>query len=327
MNWSITAQKQFKICQRQWYYGNIVADARVKKDPYRRELTVLSKLQTIDAWRGSLVDDIISRLLVNAINNRYPIKKEYFLNEAFRLFELQLSFALQKKYRLEGASLANDQEEFAALFEYELGNGLSSEQIDNAREDVRNAVSNLIDDDEFLNYLKSASRLVSQRPLIYSFDRFTVRAKPDLIAFFENKPPHIFDWKVHTFGLNTYDEQLISYAVALYKVVQVKPHADFPENLTKHKLYDYRLTEYQLLHPDRIRRDYQINPENIEELGETMTSSLLEMYMAGSFSNYKDAKKEKFSTTLLVDQCPKCSFQKICKQDQEYEIRNEHFQD
>jgi hypothetical protein len=327
MNWSITGQKQFNICQRQWYYGNIVADARVKKDAYRRELTILSKLQTIEAWRGSLVDDVISRLLVNAINNGYPIKKDYFLKEAYRLFDLQMAYALDKKYRLDGARLSNDQEDFAALFECELGNGVTVDQFEMAKSDVTNAISNLVDEREFIEYLKSAGHLASQRPLIYSFDRFSVLAKPDLIAFFQDSPPHIFDWKVHTFGMNTYDEQLISYALALYKVAQTKPHTDFPENLSKYSIYDYRLTEYQLLHPDRIRRDYQVTGDRIEELGSEMASGLIEMYVTGCFKNYKHAEERNFSTTVLVEQCPKCPFQRICKPDPSYELRDEHFQD
>jgi hypothetical protein len=327
MNWSITGEKQFSICAKQWYYSNIVADARVKKDAYRRELTILSKLQTIEAWRGTLVDNVISRLLVNAINNSFPVKKDYFLKEAFRLFDLQLEFAQSKKYRLEGASLSNDQDDFAALFECELGSGVTPEQIEKANDDVRRAISNLIDDREFIEYLKSSSHLASQRPLIYNFDRFSVQAKPDLIAFFEDGPPHIFDWKVHTFGMNTYDEQLISYAIALYKVAQTKPHADFPENLSKYSVYDYKLTEYQLLHPERIRRDYQMTADRVEELGSDMTSSLIEMYMTGCFKNYKQAEERKFSTTLLVEQCPKCPFQNTCKPDPSYDLRDEHFQD
>lgn len=326
MNWSITGEKQFRICARQWYFRNIVADARVKKDAFRRELTILSKLQTIDAWRGSLVDDVISRLLVTAINNDYPVKKDYFLSEAFRLFDLQLAFALGKKYRVEGAKLSNQQEDFAALFEYEFGSGPTKEQIDRAREDVKNAISNLVGDCEFIEYLKTSSHLASQRPLIYSFDRFSVQAKPDLIAFFENGPPHIFDWKVHTFGKNTYDEQLISYAVALYKVAQTKPHVDFPKNMASYSVLDYKLTEYQLLHPERIRRDYQVSTDRIEELGDEMASSLMEMYMTGCFKNYSQAEESRFPTTLLVEQCAKCPFQKTCKPDPSYDLRDEHLQ-
>src|SRR5690606_16934496 len=112
-------------------------------------------------------------------------------------------------------------------------------------------------------YLKSAKLLVSQRSLHYQFSGLPVSSKPDLIIFFGDHPPHIVDWKVHTYGIHTYDEQLISYAVALFKVAATKPHVDFPTNLTSHKIFDYKLTEYQLLHPERIRRDYEITLDSL----------------------------------------------------------------
>jgi hypothetical protein len=322
MNWSITGYKQFEVCPRQWYYNNIVADARVKKDAHRRELTILSKLMTIDAWRGLLVDNVISRLLVNAINNNYPVKKDYFLGEAIKLFDLQLEYGLTKKYRLDGARLANDQLEFAAFFECELGDGLAADEIERAKNDVVGAISNLVDDTTLIDYLKSSTHVVSQRPLIYGVDRFSVYAKPDLIVFFDDKPPHIFDWKVHTFGKNTYDEQLISYAVALYKVIQEKAHVDFPSNVAEHSIFDYKLTEYQLLHPDRTPRNYEVTEDRIEDLTSVMSSSLIKMYMGGCFKSYAEAEEQKFPTTIFVEQCAKCPFQKVCKPDANYVVRD-----
>ena len=324
MNWTITGAKQFKGCARQWYYRNIVADARVKKDVYRRELTILSKLQSVEAWRGSLVDNVISRLLVNAVNNRLPVRKDAFLKEAGRIFDLQLNYAVGKKYRIEGASLASDQEEFAALFDCEFSSGVTEAQLKQARADIERAINTLIDDTALIEYFQSSVFLASQRPLIYNFDRFSVYAKPDLIVFFENAPPHIFDWKVHTFANNTYDEQLISYAIALYKVLQSKPHTDFPPGAGKFSVYDYKLTEYQLLHPERTRRDYQVNNDRLEDLASNMSSSMIEMYMTGCFKNYSQAEKRKFPTTSFIEQCPKCPFQKICQPDNDYDVRDEH---
>ena len=247
MIWSISGYKQFKKCPRQWYYRNIVADAKVKKDEYRKEMTILSKLQTIDAWRGSIVDEVISRLLISAINKKYPIDKKYYLSEAAKMFEEQFEYGTFQKYREPESKLSGDKN-FAAFLKSDFGDQILNEEIAKAKKDINIALNNLLDDVEFINYLQSASHLVSQRTLTYPFNRFNVRAIPDLIAFFNDSPPHIFDWKVNTYGTNTYDEQLISYAVALYKVAHSKPHVDFPLNIKDYKIYDYKITEYQLLH-------------------------------------------------------------------------------
>ena len=310
--WSSTGYKGFLRCERQWFFKNRVADGRVKNDPYRKEVTLLSRLQTIEAWRGSIVDDVISRLLVNAINQKYPIQKEYFLKEALNAFDRQLEYAMFQKYREPDRPYSKDAD-FAALLPFEFGVNVPDEALQQARNDITIALSNLLDDAEFITYLKSAKRLVSQRSLKYSFDHFSVEAVPDLIAFFHDGPPHIFDWKVHTYGTNTYDEQLISYAVALYKVNRIKPHSDFPPELSKYKIYDYKLSEYQLLHKDRIRRDYMITEERLQKFGDFLSSGIIRMYMAGAHKKYAELNAEDFSTTYYVENCQNCGFKKICK--------------
>lgn len=328
---SITGNKQFKICERHWYYKNIVADSRVKNDAFRREVTLLSKMQTVYAWRGTIVDSVLSKYLVTAINNKYPIKKDFFIRQAIEMFDSQLQFAVSKKYREPDTVIVNNPE-FNILTEYELGKGISEDEIKQAKDDVIIALTNILDDTDFLNYLKSSKFVASQRPLIYYFNRFSVKAKPDLIAFFEDSPPHIFDWKVHTYGTVSYDEQLISYAIALYKVNETKPHNDFPSNLSKWKIYDYKLTEYQLLHKERIKRDYEVTKDKLADFGQEMSSALIQMHLAGANKKYGQLNAKDFSTTKYIEQCEKCSFQKICK-NEDYgtsvnsEVRNEYLFD
>jgi len=324
MIWSISSYKQFGKCPRQWYYRNIVADARVKNDAYRKEITILSKLQSIEAWRGTIVDNVISRLLVFAINNRMPVDKNYFLKEAEKIFNTQFQYAVFQKYREPNAKISGN-DDFAAFFKTEFGEYIPNEEIQKAKSDIQIALNNLLDDNEFIAYLQSSSFLMSQRPLTYAHDRFTVKSIPDLIAFFDNRPPHIFDWKVHTYGNNTYDEQLISYAIALYKVAHSKPHKDFPKNIKNYKVFDYRITEYQLLHKERIKRDYEVTYERLEELGSKMSQSMMEIYMAGGHKKFNDLSPENFETTAYIENCVNCPFKNNCNTEN-HDIRNKHLQ-
>lgn len=328
---SVTGYKQFVQCERQWFYKNIVADSRVKNDLFRKEVTLLSKLQTVQAWRGTIVDNILSKYLVLAINNKYPVKRDYFIEQALTMFEVQLEYAVSKQYRKPDAVLTNNPE-FNAFIEYELGEGVSAEEISQAKQDIITALTNILDDKDFIDYLKTSKYVVSQRPLIYNFDRFSVKAIPDFIAFFDDSPPHIFDWKVHTYGTASYDEQLIAYAVALYKVNAIKPHADFPSDISKWKIQDYKLTEYQLLHKDRIKRDYSVTDDKIEAFGENMSSAIIRMHIAGANKKYSQLSADNFSTTEYIEHCQKCPFQKICKTNSnettsKYTVRDKHFQD
>ncbi|WP_412467098.1 PD-(D/E)XK nuclease family protein [Pedobacter sp. KLB.chiD] len=307
-----TGYKIFQKCELQWYFKNIVADGRVKNDPFRKEVTILSKLDSIESWRGKIVDDIVSRLLVPTINRKMNIDRGYLIGEADRQFDAQLEYAAFQKYREPGRKFSQDAD-FAALFNFEFGLDCSEQALIDARKDIHAALNNLLDDGEFISYLRSAKLLVSQRSLHYQFSGLPVSSKPDLIVFFEDRPPHIVDWKVHTFGIHTYDEQLISYAVALFKVAATKPHVDFPVNLKSHQIFDYKLSEYQLLHPDRIRRDYEVTAERLEELSDRMSRGVIEMYQKGCHKKYGESDPSNFETTYYIENCHTCSFKNICK--------------
>ncbi|HZI58592.1 MAG TPA: hypothetical protein VFF39_17560, partial [Verrucomicrobiae bacterium] len=89
MIWSISDSKTFKRCQRQWFYKNIVGNG-VAKDPLRRRIYLLSKLQSVSAWRGQIVDDIISTFIVPAVISKRRITLEQAKARAHDLFERQL---------------------------------------------------------------------------------------------------------------------------------------------------------------------------------------------------------------------------------------------
>lgn len=315
MTWSFSGSKVFGACHRQWYYRTIVADGKVKHDPYRKEVTILSKLQTLKALRGSIVDYIISSKVMGSLNKGFGLNKNYYITEALSIFDKRLLFAKLQQYRDEGIKLSNN-EEYAALYEYEMGEPITSQEIEEAKSDIVGALTNFVDNRELIDYLSSATLLMAQRSLNYSFSRFKVVGVPDLVAFFPSKPPHLFDWKVHTYGINTYDDQLVSYAHALYQVNSTKPHRDFPKNLSDYRITDYRLSEYQLLHPDRIRRDYELTEEKLSEFKDHLSSSLIELMLAGGTKKYGELPEANFGTTAYPEYCQNCSFKCICQKQQ-----------
>lgn len=325
MIWSVSSGKQYERCPRQWYYKNIVANARVKNDSFRREVTILSKLKSVEAWRGTLVDQVISRRLVYGIKNGYSLKKDYYISEALKEFDQQLQFAKAKKYRVEGFKFSDD-DDFAALFAVEFDQELTNEILDRAKDDIVKSISQVLGNSELVKLLGRAKALITQRPLAYKFNKFTVRAVPDLIAFFDDRPVHIIDWKVHTFGTKAYDDQLQSYAIALDRVIQQKPHSDFPTDLSKFSLYEVRLMEFQLLQPKTPVREYEVTEETVIQSERKISSSILSIYQNGGFKSYEELEPEMFNTTQYPDNCLSCPFKKICKQ-HEYEIRNRHVPD
>ena len=310
MIWSISSAKQYNACARQWYYKNVIANGKVKNDPYRREVTILSKLDSLNALRGRIVDEVISRDVMNSLNKGFGLKKDYFINTALTALDNRLLFAKFQNYREDGIKFTD--ENFTALYDYEFNGVVAAEDIAKAKADIVEAISNFIENKELIEYLKSASFLMSQRPLTYNHSKFSIRGVPDLVVFFESEPPHIFDWKVHTYGLNTYDEQLVSYAYALDYVNRTKPHVDFPKNLSQFNITDYKLSEYQLLHKERMRRDYVLTSERIGEFKDYMSSSIIEIFMAGGTKKYGEADELDFDTTYYPENCKKCNFKNLC---------------
>ena len=71
MIWSFSQSRAFDRCQRNWFYDTIFGNG-VAKDKDRHEIYLLSKLQTLSAWRGSIVDKAIETSLVPALKAGRP---------------------------------------------------------------------------------------------------------------------------------------------------------------------------------------------------------------------------------------------------------------
>jgi len=86
MIWSFSDSRTFAKCQRRWYYDAVVA-YWTQKDPRRWEAYLLSKLQTVSAWRGQVVDTAVTTTLVPALNNRVAPDLNRCLGRARQLFD------------------------------------------------------------------------------------------------------------------------------------------------------------------------------------------------------------------------------------------------
>ena len=226
---------------------------------------------------------------------------------ANRKFEEKLNFARKKKYREPNITFS-DYDEFSAIINLDNGKEIEETELKRVRDDIHLALRNFIGQTDLIEYLRSASQWLTQRTLSHPFSKFRVIGRPDLILFFEDEPPHIFDWKVHTFATKTYQDQLLNYAISLRKV---KPHKDFPENLANYDVLDYKLTEFQLL-TNEIR-DYEITEDDIINTENEITGGLLKMYQLGAYRKFDESSPEEFPTTTDPSVCINCSFKPICK--------------
>jgi hypothetical protein len=306
MRWSYSASRSFRQCQRQWFFKNIVASARAN-EALRRRVYLLSKLQSVSAWRGKVVDDVISKTLIPGLNRRDSVTLKTIKQKARDLFDGQLAFALRHPVDDPDLRVSQEGEHFALLYGMEYGQAPAEQDIAQAWGEIEQALTNLYAMSGVRDALKSADYVISQRALQFGLmDGVTVLAYPDAIAFSPGRPPLIIDWKVHTFGQNDAWLQLAIYAIALSRT---KPHADFPKNFYCDPK-DVVLLEAQLL--TESVREHHIGEDEIAEAEEYMISSACEIICLTEGKKYAELSAEDFQVAHYAESCQRCAFRTIC---------------
>lgn len=309
---SFSGIRQFRRCQRQWCFHKLVASSQAKNNPLRRETYLLSQLQSLAAWRGGIVDHVISRRIIPALVKGWMIRRDTLLSYARSIFDERLSFALQNRVREEGMTQRKVGDSFSALMPIDYGEDVSEEEIAQVWAEVEKALLNLLDMNELFDLLRSSSKLIAQRPLILSHFQASFRAVPDVIAFFNHAPPLIVDWKVHVRGTQEYRLQLAAYAIAL---TRCKPHNDFPETLSGYSATDIRLLEVQLL--TKHQRPYQMSEDDISEIDDYIAEAAMQMMLAVNGKSNGMIDPFDFSVTANPERCQWCGFRRICMEDPE----------
>jgi hypothetical protein len=306
MIWSFSESRIFRKCQRQWFYKACCASAR-SQDPARREAYLLSKLQSISAWRGQIVDTVVEQVLVPALNQGNRPMLNEVLATARMIFEKQLAFGRQHRVRNPGFKVTEAGDSFAAFYAVEYGNGISDIEAAAAWADVEKALRNLFGLIEFKNLLRTAKYRIAQRSLLFEHAGAKVRAVPDLIAFFADRPPVIVDWKVHTFGVRDYRDQLLTYAIAL---MRAKPHRDFPSNLNCWKEFDVELIEVQLLRG--VIRRHSVEEADVQATDQRIAESIVTLQLARGGQEDEKLSADDFPAAFEPRTCQTCPYRKLC---------------
>lgn len=304
MRWSHSNATIFRQCPRRWYLKTRFKSARAKA-PERREAWILANLRTVHAWRGSLLHQVIGSALVAGLNRGRVPELSVLLAVARQRFDLQAAFARAHRIREPGMTEAKAGAAFAAWLDLEYGDGVTDEMLEQAWADIELAATNLYKGFEPLREaIKRSTYRVAERFLQFHFAGATVLASPDLLLFFDDEPPLIVDWKIHTYAVGDAREQLATYALAL---ATAKPHRDFPST-SAHAPTDVRLVEAQLLTSQA--REYSVDEADLLALEDKITRSVFEMEaaMAGDTLPHPGTlPPARYGTT-----CRRCPFRRIC---------------
>ncbi len=306
MIWSFSEQRIFKKCPRQWFYKAVFADA-LAKDPARHEAYLLSKLLTVSAWRGMIVDSTIQDFIVPELNKgRRPTLGEAS-KYARRLFDRQLAFARSQRMREPGMTLKSAGDDMAAFFKLEYGEPIDESEYETAWRDVRDALRSLYRLDDVRQLVREGCKRIAQRVLMFDHCGAHVRAIPDLIVFYTDRPPLILDWKVHTFGIHDSADQLTTYALAL---TRANPHKDFVRPPGGWRATDVDLLEVQLLRG--LVRRHRVEESDADATSERIAEGIVALQFACDGKRPSEMRAEDFPTAWNPRTCQSCRFRKLC---------------
>jgi hypothetical protein len=305
MRWSVSKSKIFKVCPRKWYFGEILASPR-SKDPLKKEVYLLKQLQSVHAWRGSLVDSVIGNFIIPKIRFKTIPAFDDVEKYAMDLAEKQLDFGLKKSFRLPSMTKSAAGCVYCAFHDVEYNGGLKEGAVTKAKQEISLALKNLLNSN-IIHDLTESSYFMPQRTLHNKFNGINFTSTPDIIVFYDDAPPTIIDWKVH-FGRSTdYWLQLGIYAYAL---ANTKPHRDFPSSFINGSKNpkEFVLKEFQLL-KNQIK-EYKLNEEDICDIEDYIFESSEIMKLCEEMSN--KYKLSEIPTARYPGACFSCQFKKIC---------------
>lgn len=304
MAWSFSQYITFRECPRKWYFANKMARTSSTKNPIRKEAFYLKQLKTIDAWRGIIVDKVISDKIIPSIGSGSPIFFNESVIEARKCFDDQLAFAKERKWRESGVTKSGE-DDYAVLWELETGQDIL-EPLEKAWSEIEVALTNFYQMIELWDLFESATHLIPQELLGFRQYGIYVTCKPDLLILYKDADPILVDWKVHRYGIKDYRQQLALYALALTQSPLPKK---YPMELAGVLATDIRLREVQLLTNNIY--SYDLVESEVNEIKSIIGTSSRKMELTiadeGNDFTYLDVP-----TTEFAEKCQRCPFQPIC---------------
>ncbi len=294
MRWSVSMAQVFKQCPRKWYFSNLVVNGKVL-DPLQKETKFLKSVRTIYAWRGQVVDSVISDYLIPKINRKEILHEQNVVDYA-------------KEFAWKQIRLAQRSEADFALFELEYEEKIDGKLLESLVAEIELSLRNFIKSNFLIEFYKHGKRLVPQRLIQCKVNGVNVICKPDVIAFYHNKPPIIVDWKVQQISSQDHRRQLAVYAFA---VSRATPHKDLLNEWQS--LMDptkIELLECQLLHGRE--RLYELNQSDVSEIEDFIYMTSNKMLRLFGDDKYPKIQPDEIPTTLNPGTCSRCQFKRVC---------------
>lgn len=310
MRWSYSSARAFAQCQRKWFYSYVMAPPSGRiKDEERLRARRLKNLSTMSAWRGEIVDKVISEHIIPELDFDEHVTLGQAKAQAKRYFDRQRRFA--EAHREEDLSLVKSHhaDDFLLLYEHVYEPEPNDGDFERAWEEIETALNNLYQMDDLRRQITDGAVFLAQERLYFGIlGDLNGVAYPDLIVYSEAAPIQVIDWKVHAEGANDARNQLASYAIALSRMD--KPNRDFPAKNWQAPASEIVLKEAQLLLG--TVREHQLTEGDLEDAEVYMMTSAFEMSEILGQKKYDSCNIDEFDVTQNPELCDTCSFRLVC---------------
>lgn len=305
MKWSYSSSIQFLSCERKWYYANKFASFNCNTEA-RKNAAFLKDGQTLDEWKGTVVDTVISKFVHRETKYEKNPSLEDYIIEAKNISRTQFEFAKNRRWeQIESKTSVNG--EYAILSPFLFSEEIKEDEKLRVWNEMKLALKKYFDDVELMEEMKEASHVFTQYPLRIKEQNVSLEGKPDLLLFFDKKPPKIIDWKVYRDSTFSHKQQLLIYAYMLHKIL---PQEKFPNSYKEFDILDYRVCEYQLL-TGKVR-NYVISEQDVQDTEEFINETVYKMKRKNCHYSPKKLGPDDFRMATNPDTCKKCNFQSIC---------------
>lgn len=299
-DWSFSAERCFRRCQRQYYFRNVAAWHN-GKDSLRRESFILKQLKTLDQWHGLLVHRGIEKHVVPALVQGGRLDWGQVIADTVSMAEQQRVFSRDRRYRDLQLSKSKAGDEYGALLCHEEGHDLTAEEWDATVGVVERAFRNLAGLDELWERIGRKPKYWAEQPIHLHYDGVHIIVQMDLLCFRGFGRPIIVDWKVsNAEGGSDARSQMGVYAWAMTRSPTWKVQ----------RMDDVELVEVQLLTPAVFL--HRCDEEVAIELENRIFRSIDEMRSLCGDGNYKTLDLEDFALAHNPNTCFYCPFRKLC---------------
>lgn len=293
-SWSKSRARLFDECKRGYYFNYYgYWDAWMENASERaREIYVLKKIVSKEIWIGSVVHDIIKKVLSGAKSGN-EIQLSYALNLLKKRLDTDYNNSMSGLYK---------SQKVVGLFEHEYDLLIPKDEWDELFKIAENCIINFYNSDVYRNIKKVpiSNWIFLEDFLNFNFEGTKIFLRIDFVIKDGNKVI-LYDWK--TGRERSEEDENIKTQLASYALFVLDKWKIQPESITA-KIYNLRIDKED---------EFAINNEIIEKVKNYIRENIKSMKeLLTDEKNNLPKDEQEFSKTDISRYCTRCGFKKLC---------------